>query len=47
MRFAEVPRAALAERASEEALRVTLLGGLVVRGSDVGLIAALLKALNA
>jgi len=47
MRFAEVPMAAPTERASDEALSVTLPGGLVVRGSDVGLIAALVKALNA
>lgn len=47
VRFAQVPMSALASREANEALSVTLPGGLVVRGSDAGLIAALVKALNA
>jgi transposase-like protein len=47
VRFAEVPMSALVDRAANDALSVTLPGGLVVRGSDATLIAALVKALNA
>jgi transposase-like protein len=47
VRFAQVPMSALAGRAEGDALSVTMPGGLVVRGSDAALIAALVKALNA
>lgn len=47
VRFAEVPFPALAGRPATDSLSVTMPGGLVVRGSDAGLVAALVKALGA
>ena len=45
--FTDVPISVLTDRAATDALSVTLPGGLVVRGSDAVLIAALVKALGA
>jgi len=47
VRFEEMPMPVLYGRAASDALSVTMSGGLVVCGSDVGLVAALVKALNA
>ena len=47
VRFTEVPISVLTNRTATDALSVTLPGGLVVRGSDAVLIAALVKALGA
>jgi transposase-like protein len=47
VRFAEVPMSALAARAANDTLSVTLPGGLVVRGGDPVAVATLVKALNA
>lgn len=47
VRFEEMPMPVLYGRAASDALSVTMSGGLVVRGSDVGLTASLIKTLNA